>query len=46
MSFNELIRVLGMAEHISLLQEQRLPIPPANPNPRIVIQNAQRQTAA
>jgi predicted RNase H-like HicB family nuclease len=36
----------GMVEHVSLLREQRLPILPANPNPRIVIQNAQRQTAA
>ncbi len=31
----------GMREHINLLREQGLPIPPRNPNPRIVIQNEQ-----
>ena len=29
----------GMIEHINLLKEQGLPIPPANPDPRIIIQN-------
>jgi predicted RNase H-like HicB family nuclease len=29
----------GMEEHIELLKEQSLPIPPKNPDPRIVIQN-------
>ncbi len=29
----------GMLEHLKLLQEQNLPIPPANKNPRIIIQN-------
>jgi predicted RNase H-like HicB family nuclease len=28
----------GMAEHVSLLSEQGLPIPPSNPNPQVVIQ--------
>lgn len=31
----------GMKEHLNLLKEQGLPIPPKNPNPKIVIQNAQ-----
>jgi len=30
----------GMKEHVELLKEQRLPVPAANPDPRIVIQNA------
>lgn len=30
----------GMAEHVRLLEEQRLPVPPANPRPRVVIENA------
>jgi len=33
----------GMAEHISLLKETRLPIPHANPSPTIVIQNEPRR---
>lgn len=32
----------GMKEHIELLREQGLPIPPSNPNPRIIIQNQQK----
>jgi len=32
----------GMEEHIALLQEMGLPVPRANPNPKIVIQNAKR----
>lgn len=31
----------GMKEHLKLLKEQGLPIPPKNSNPNIVIQNAQ-----
>jgi len=31
----------GMDDHVLLLREQRLPVPPENPNPRIVIQNQQ-----
>lgn len=31
----------GMAEHVALLKQQGLPIPPGNPNPKIVIQNEQ-----
>jgi len=35
----------GMEEHIALLKEMGLPVPKANPNPKIVIQNAKRSTA-
>lgn len=37
----------GMEEHLSLLREQNLPVPDANPNPTVVVQNEQRvETAA
>ena len=29
----------GIAEHVNMLREEGLPIPPKNPNPTIVIQN-------
>lgn len=29
----------GMKEHVEVLRQQRLPVPKANPNPTIVIQN-------
>ena len=29
----------GIEEHIELLKQQRLPIPPTNPNPIVTIQN-------
>ena len=29
----------GMIEHVNLLREQGLPIPPKNVNPKIIIQN-------
>ena len=29
-----------MLEHVALLQEQSLPVPPATPNPRVTIQIA------
>jgi predicted RNase H-like HicB family nuclease len=32
----------GMEEHLALLQEQGLPVPEANSNPTVVIQNEQR----
>ena len=32
----------GMEEHIALLKERGFPIPDANPDPRVVIQNARR----
>jgi predicted RNase H-like HicB family nuclease len=34
----------GMKEHVALLEEHGLPVPPQNSNPTIVVQNA-RQTA-
>ena len=34
----------GMREHISLLQEKGLPVPPANPDAKVIIQNAQAIT--
>lgn len=34
----------GMKEHVALLKEQGLPIPPLNSNPKIVIQNPDSTT--
>ena len=34
----------GMKEHIQLLKDQGLPIPPGNPCPRITIENAREQS--
>lgn len=34
----------GMKEHVDLLKEQGLPVPPSSPDPRITIQNATKQT--
>ncbi|MBV8843819.1 MAG: type II toxin-antitoxin system HicB family antitoxin [Bryobacterales bacterium] len=36
----------GMIDHLNLLQDRSLPIPPANPNPRVVIENSRSRTAA
>ena len=36
----------GMLEHVALLKEQDLRVPPVNPSPRVVIQNATRFIAA
>ncbi|OGK05475.1 MAG: hypothetical protein A2W80_12355 [Candidatus Riflebacteria bacterium GWC2_50_8] len=36
----------GMIEHVKLLQEQNLPIPAANKNPKIIIQNEPTSKAA
>lgn len=36
----------GMTEHVSLLKEQVLPVPPVNSNPKIVIQNERVTKAA
>jgi predicted RNase H-like HicB family nuclease len=30
----------GMIEHVALLEEQELPIPPSNPSPQVVIRNS------
>ena len=32
----------GMEEHVALLKEQKLPVPKANPNPKITIQNEEQ----
>ena len=36
----------GMAEHVRTLREQGLPVPPPNPNPRIVIENEPAEKVA
>ncbi len=36
----------GMEEHVALLKEMELPVPPINPNPTIVIQNEKLIEAA
>lgn len=36
----------GMIEHINLLKEQELSIPPKNPNPKIIVQNEKKLVAA
>ena len=32
----------GIRDQINLLKEKRLPVPPKNPNPKVIIQNEQR----
>jgi len=36
----------GMKEHIDLLREQKLLVPPANPAPIIIIQNEDKRAVA
>lgn len=36
----------GMIEHVNLLKEKGLPIPPKNKDPKILIQNEQKLKAA
>jgi hypothetical protein len=36
----------GMQEHIDLLREQQLPIPPANPDPVVTIRNEHTEVIA
>jgi predicted RNase H-like HicB family nuclease len=36
----------GMKEHVDLLGEQGLPVPPRNPNPTVTIQNDPRAAVA
>ncbi len=36
----------GMIEHVAAMEEQGMPVPPANPNPTIIIQNEQSKMAA
>ena len=33
----------GMKEHVDLLKQQGLPVPPRNPGPKITIENAKGQ---
>ena len=35
----------GMREHVEVLIEQGMPIPPSNPQPVVVIRNEQRESA-
>lgn len=32
----------GIEEHVAMLREQELPVPPVNPDPMVVIQNERR----
>jgi predicted RNase H-like HicB family nuclease len=36
----------GMKEHVALLKQQKLPVPPRNTNPTVTIQNEQRAPGA
>jgi len=36
----------GMREHVDLLRERGLSVPPVNPAPTVVIQNEQRRSVA
>ena len=36
----------GMKEHVDLLKEQRLPVPPESPEPIIIIQNEKKSAVA
>jgi predicted RNase H-like HicB family nuclease len=36
----------GMEEHVDLLREQGLPVPPSNPNPIVTIQNCPKAAVA
>ena len=33
----------GMKEHVELLKQKRLPVPPENPNPKIVVENEKKR---
>jgi predicted RNase H-like HicB family nuclease len=36
----------GMDEHIELLKQRGLPVPPANVNPTVIVRNQQRSVVA
>ncbi|MEW6620024.1 MAG: type II toxin-antitoxin system HicB family antitoxin [bacterium] len=36
----------GMKEHVALLREQRIPVPPENPKAKIIIQNERKLDVA
>ena len=35
----------GMREHVALLRERGLPVPPENPNPTVIVRNQQPETS-
>ena len=36
----------GMEEHVALLKEHGLPVPPKNPSPKVTVQNEEKSAAA
>ena len=36
----------GMKEHIELLKQEGIPVPPSNPDPKIIVQNEKRRAVA
>ena len=36
----------GMKEHVALLAERQMPVPPINSNPKVTIQNVERLAVA
>ena len=36
----------GMKEHVELLKQESLPVPPKNPDPRIIVHNEKKQAVA
>ena len=36
----------GMLEHVRALEEQGLPVPPSNPNPKIIVQDEHKAPTA
>ena len=36
----------GLIDHVNLLREQGLPVPPKNPDPKIIVQNEEKLAAA
>ena len=36
----------GMKEHVELLKQEDIPVPPKNPDPRIIVQNEKKLSVA
>jgi len=36
----------GMIEHVNMLKEMGLPVPPKDPNPKVIVQNEEKLVAA
>ena len=36
----------GMKEHIEFLKQEGIPVPPTNPDPKIIVQNEKRRAVA